>query len=77
MPNVTLKPGRDKPVRNRHPWIFSGGIESIDRNAADGEIVDVHSASGEWLARGTLNRRSQIQVRLLSWDNAEAIDEAF
>ncbi len=51
MPNVTLKPGRDKPVRNRHPWIFSGGIESIDRNAADGDIVDVHSASGEWLAR--------------------------
>ncbi len=77
MPNVTLKPGRDKPVRNRHPWIFSGGIESIDRSAADGEIVEVHSASGEWLARGSLNRRSQIQVRLLSWDNAEAIDEAF
>jgi 23S rRNA (cytosine1962-C5)-methyltransferase len=77
MPNVTLKPGRDKPVRNRHPWIFSGGIESIDRSAADGEIVDVRSASGEWLARGSLNRRSQIQVRLLSWDNAEAIDEAF
>lgn len=77
MPNVTLKPGRDKPVRNRHPWIFSGGIASIDRNAADGEIVDVHGSNGEWLARGSLNRRSQIQVRLLSWDNAEAIDEAF
>jgi len=77
MPNVTLKPGRDKPARNRHPWIFSGGIELIDRNTADGEIVDLHSASGEWLARGALNRRSQIQVRLLSWDNAEAIDEAF
>jgi 23S rRNA (cytosine1962-C5)-methyltransferase len=77
MPTVTLKPGRDKPVRNRHPWIFSGGIQTIHRDAADGDIVDVQSAGGDWLARGVLNRRSQIQVRLLSWDKTESIDEDF
>jgi 23S rRNA (cytosine1962-C5)-methyltransferase len=77
LPIVTLKPGRDKPVRNRHPWVFSGATSRVDRQAANGSIVDVRSAAGEWLARGYLNRRSQIQVRLLTWVEEEAIDEAF
>ncbi len=77
MPTLTLKPGREKSVRNRHPWLFSGAIQRIDRGAADGDIVDVHSDAGQWLARGYLNRRSQIQVRLLSWDAGQAIDEDF
>lgn len=77
MPLVTLKPGREKSVRNRHPWLFSGAIATIERDARDGEIVEVHSAAGAWLARGYLNRRSQIQVRLLSWDEAIPLDRAF
>ena len=64
---VRLKPNRDKPVRQGHPWIFSGAIEHIPPAAADGDIVDVTAADGRWLARGYLNRRSQIQVRLLTW----------
>ncbi|PJF46223.1 MAG: 23S rRNA (cytosine(1962)-C(5))-methyltransferase RlmI, partial [Candidatus Thermofonsia Clade 3 bacterium] len=39
--------------------------------------VDLCDAQGAFLARGYLNRRSQIQVRLLTWDAAEAIDAAF
>ncbi|MBI3960713.1 MAG: class I SAM-dependent rRNA methyltransferase [Chloroflexi bacterium] len=74
---VVLKPGREKPVRNRHPWIFSGGIRSLPAGAADGDIVDVRAHDGQWLAAGYLNRTSQIQVRLLSWKQNEAIDDAF
>lgn len=77
MPTITLKPGREKSVNNRHPWLFSGAIQRIDRAAQDGDVVDVHSAAGAWLARGYLNRRSQIQVRLLTWDAGQAIDETF
>lgn len=75
--SVILKAGRDKPVRQRHPWIFSGAIQRLPKAVADGEIVDVCTESGEWLARGYLNRKSQIQVRLLSWQSAEKIDAAF
>lgn len=76
-PAVILKTGREKPVRQRHPWVFSGAIAAIPVEAADGAIVDVRDARGLFLARGYLNRRSQIQVRLLTWDPAEAIDAAF
>jgi 23S rRNA (cytosine1962-C5)-methyltransferase len=73
---VRLKPNRDKPVRQGHPWIFSGAIEHIPTAAADGELVDVIAADGRWLARGYLNRQSQIQVRLLTWE-PESIDDTF
>jgi len=76
---VILKPKRDKPVRQGHPWIFSGAIHSLPSPAqvADGEIVSVVDSRGTWLAQGYLNRRSQIQVRLLSWDADKAIDDSF
>ena len=61
-------------MRQRHPWIFSGAIEHISAAAVDGEFVDVTDAGGQWLARGYLNRRSQIQVRLLTWQD-RPIDE--
>lgn len=76
-PAVRLKAGREKPVRQHHPWIFSGAIAAIPSEVADGAIVDVRDAHGAFLARGYLNRRSQIQVRLLTWDEQEGIDAAF
>ena len=49
MARVALKRGREKPVLNRHPWIFSGAIKRIEGEVADGEVVgvadpNVHSA---------------------------------
>ncbi|WP_448575517.1 class I SAM-dependent rRNA methyltransferase [Thermomicrobium sp.] len=76
-PKVFLQPGHDKPVRRHHPWIFSGAVARIGGQPDDGDIVEVYSSEGEWLARGYLNRRSQIVVRLLTWEREEAIDEAF
>ena len=76
-PAVVLKRKREAPVLNRHPWIFSGAIQQISADAVDGDIIDLFNAGGDWLARGYLNRRSQIQVRLLSWDRSEQIDASF
>ena len=74
---VVLKRKRTRPVLQRHPWIFSGAIERIDGEVADGDVVEVRDAGGNWLARGTLNRRSQIVVRLLTWQQDEPVDSAF
>ncbi len=75
--HVIIKTNRDKPIRQRHPWIFSGAIERIDPSVADGDIADVVTPQGEFLARGYVNRQSQIVVRLLTWNAAEAIDAEF
>lgn len=74
-PTAVLKPGRDKAVRQRHPWIFSGALRRLPDEAANGDIVTVVDAAGQFVARGYLNRASQITIRLLSWDESEAIDE--
>lgn len=77
LPTILLKPGRDKPVRHRHPWIFSGSLAQIPAELADGEFAAVCAANGEWLAQGYVNRTSQITVRLLSWDRRETLDDVF
>lgn len=77
MCRVILKKNRDRAIRLRHPWIFSGAIKSIDDSAVDGEVVEVHASDGQWLARGHLNRKSQICVRLCTWDAEETLDSTF
>ncbi|MFQ6059627.1 MAG: class I SAM-dependent rRNA methyltransferase, partial [Anaerolineae bacterium] len=62
---------------NRHPWIFSGAIKRVEGEVADGEVVEVADYRGRFLARGYLNRRSQIAVRLLTWDEGEVIGRDF
>jgi 23S rRNA (cytosine1962-C5)-methyltransferase len=69
---VVLKHGREKPLRQRHPWIFSGAIDTVDANP--GDLVTVRSHSGEFLGRGYFNPRSQIAVRVLSWHEGDTID---
>jgi 23S rRNA (cytosine1962-C5)-methyltransferase len=76
-PHVVLKPGKDKPVRQRHPWVFSGAIAHIVGEPADGDLVSVLDSGGQWLACGYLNRRSQIIVRLLSWQHDETVNDNF
>jgi 23S rRNA (cytosine1962-C5)-methyltransferase len=76
MQHIYLKQGRDRPVLNGHPWIFSGAIEKIDGEAQSVDIADVLDSKNNWLARGYYNPKSQIRVRILTWQK-EAIDGEF
>lgn len=73
---IKLKPGRERSVLNRHPWIFGGAIANVSGNPSDGAAVDVQSSRGEWLARGTWSGASQIQVRVWTWQPDETLDES-
>lgn len=77
MPTVWLKPGKEKSIHNRHPWIFSGAVARMDNGIPPGAVVEVVDAAGNWLARGYVNPHSQIVVRVLTWDESEPIDRAF
>ncbi len=71
-----LKRGKEKPLHNHHPWIFSGAIARVE-NANDGDTVEVYDAAGEWLARAAYNSRSQIAARVWTFERGEDIDDAF
>jgi 23S rRNA (cytosine1962-C5)-methyltransferase len=73
---LILKNGKDKAVRNRHPWIFSGAVDRIDEGFQAGDLVRVFSDKEEFLGVGYLNPESQIVVRMLAFEDV-AIDEAF
>jgi 23S rRNA (cytosine1962-C5)-methyltransferase len=75
MATVTLLPGKERPVIQRHPWVFSGAIARVQGYVGRGDAVDVYDAAGEWLARGTWSSGSQIRVRLFTWNAEESIDE--
>lgn len=73
---IFLKKGRERPVLNGHPWLFSGAIEGTDGDSAGGSVADVLDSRGNWLALGLYNPKSQIRVRVLTWEKEE-IDAKF
>ena len=73
---VTLKPRHDRPIRLRHPWVFSGAVATVSREPAPGETVLVADAEGAPLGVGAWSPTSQIRVRMWRFDDG-AVDEAF
>lgn len=63
---VVLKPGRDKSLRNRHPWIFSGAIAALPV-FENGEVLSVYSESGEFLAKAYFHNGNSISGRVLTF----------
>ena len=73
---VILQKGRDKNVRARHPWVFSGAIQEVKGQPQSGETVEVRAAHGDLLGLGAWSPQSQIQVRMWSVGKA-LIDREF
>jgi 23S rRNA (cytosine1962-C5)-methyltransferase len=77
MSSLTLKPGREKSLLRRHPWIFSGAVARVDGNPATGETVDLLTATGQFLARAAYSPSSQIRARVWTFDPSEQVDTDF
>ncbi len=77
MGSVILKPGRERSVRQKHPWLFSGAIDHTDGEPAPGDAVQVISSVGEPLGWAAYSPTSQIRARMWSFDPHETIDEDF
>lgn len=63
---VFLKPGRDRALRQRHPWIFSGAVASFPV-FEDGEVLPVFSSCGSFLAKAYFHSRNSISGRVLTF----------
>ena len=73
---VVLKKGKEESLRRYHPWVFSGAIHHIEGTPEEGDLVRVESSDGTFLAWGHVQIGS-IAVRVLTFDEREAIDHAF
>jgi 23S rRNA (cytosine1962-C5)-methyltransferase len=75
---VHLRRGKEESLERRHPWVFSGAIERITEHLAplsEGDLVDVVTKSGDFIARGHWQIGS-IAVRVLTFDD-EQIDQSW
>ena len=74
---VILKPRMARPFFGRHPWVYASAIARIEGDTEDGDEVDLFSKEGQFIARGLINSRSRIRVRLYTWDQEQPLDADF
>ncbi|MBI5504383.1 MAG: class I SAM-dependent methyltransferase [Deltaproteobacteria bacterium] len=77
MASLTLFSDKDRSLRRRHPWVFSGAIAREPPGLSSGQTVDVRDADGGFLARAAYSPSSQIRARVWTFDEREAVDESF
>ncbi len=75
MATVVLKRQRKKRLEAGHPWIYQSEVEEIRGEASPGDMVDIVNHQGHFLARGYINPRSQIIVRVVSYGHDDLDDE--
>ena len=64
---VVLQPRRARPFYGHHPWVYAGAVAAVEGEPADGDVVDLFSHAGDFVARGLYNGKSKIRVRLYTW----------
>ena len=72
---LRLKPGKEKSLLRRHPWVFDGAIATGGGDA--GETVRIESSSGQFLGWAAFSPQSKIRARVWSFDEMKRIDAPF
>ncbi len=73
LPPVILKPGKEKPLLNRHHWIFSGAVAQLPM-FEDGALLPVQSSTGQLLGTAYFNKRAKIVGRMVCFDDRSPLD---
>ena len=74
---LVLKKGREKSLKRRHPWIFSGAVEKVNGKPGPGDTVEIRDGSAKPLARAAYSPKSQIRARVWTFDPAEEVEALF
>jgi 23S rRNA (cytosine1962-C5)-methyltransferase len=73
---IKLKSGKEISVQRRHPWVFSGALQSFSKNISDGDAVHVADHQGQILATAYYQGGGSIALRIIAWEATQP-DEAF
>lgn len=72
--SIILHKNKDKAIRNRHHWIFSGAVKSFPSDFENGSILPVRSFEGEHLGYAYFNEKCSIVGRMLSFDETAPLE---
>ena len=72
-----LKKSRGKSLEKRHPWVFSGAVKEVEGEPRPGDVVEVLSRNGEFLAQASFSESSGLPLRVLSFRSDEEIDASW
>jgi len=71
---LLLRSGKDRRLRDGHPWVFSNEIEQLPSDLPPGAAVEIRSSRQAYLGTGYFNPHSLIAARVLS-RSGEDIDQ--
>lgn len=69
---IILQRGKERPIKDKHHWIFSGAIAKAP-NYSNGDILPVYSASGELLGHAMMNKDTSIAARMINFDSTDPV----
>ncbi|HMP72918.1 MAG TPA: class I SAM-dependent rRNA methyltransferase [Kiritimatiellia bacterium] len=75
--HATLKPGRERLLRQGHPWVFTGAVASWSRTPKPGDTVDILSSQQEWIGRGLAGTGSNLAIRIYTHHPDQPLDAPF
>lgn len=70
---VILKPGKEKAIRNRHHWIFSGAVANFPK-IQPGDFASVYSSDKVYLGSAYFNKNAKIIGRMVSFDQTPPLE---
>jgi 23S rRNA (cytosine1962-C5)-methyltransferase len=71
---LVLKPGKERSLLRRHPWIYDTAVARVKGNPVSGATVAVRGHEGQWLAWAAYSPASTLRARCWGFVEAEAID---
>ncbi len=75
--SVFLKPGKERSLLRRHPWVYAGAIAQVRGSPASGDLVAIHAADQRFLAWAAWSPESAIRLRCWSFREADEIGDAW
>jgi 23S rRNA (cytosine1962-C5)-methyltransferase len=74
---LLLKPGKERSLRRRHPWVYDTAVASVRGRPKAGELVALRAHGGDWLAWAAYAPASTLRTRCWSFVESDAIDAAW
>lgn len=76
-PTLVLKPGKERALLRRHPWVYATGVAKVLHSPKSGETVRIEDSKGRFLAWGAYSPESALRARCWSFNEEDVIDEAW